>query len=218
MRQSRLPSFSVPPSRRWSKSSRRRGRAQQPLKPSSQEGPGLSPNKAGVLAWPGLRIGDRHRRLVSQLVPLPHLRVGLEGGTGQGEVGETWGRWSRRSVLNNALVRTGVKNNTYSPPSGGGGPYHRLPLSNSPATTISTTWPRLGGNLDCSQTGPMMTFGQVHQNCLTDGPDPRSPRRFLWNLLGLQVILVCKSLGNPIGPYQDLFMRLLVEPAFLPSP
>ncbi len=37
------------------------------------------------------------------------------------EVGETWGRWSRRSVLNNALVRTGVKINTYSPPSGGGG-------------------------------------------------------------------------------------------------
>ncbi len=89
MHQSRLPSFSVPPSRRWSKSSRRRGRAQQPLKPSSQEGPGLSPNKAGVLARPGLRIGDGHRRLVSRLVPLPHLRVGLEGGTGQGEVGET---------------------------------------------------------------------------------------------------------------------------------
>ncbi len=84
-----VPSFSVPPSRRWSKSSRRRGRAQQPLKPSSQEGPGLSPNKAGVLARPGLRIGDGHRRLVSRLVPLPHLRVGLEGGTGQGEVGET---------------------------------------------------------------------------------------------------------------------------------
>ncbi len=89
MRQSRLPSFSVPPSRRWSKSSRRRGRGQQPLKPSSQEGPGLSPNKAGVLARPGLRIGDGHRRLVSRPVPLPHLRVGLEGGTGQGEVGET---------------------------------------------------------------------------------------------------------------------------------
>ncbi len=71
------------------KSSRRRGRAQQPLKPSSQEGPGVSPNKAGVLARPGLRIRDGHRRLVSRLVPLPHLRVGQEGGTGQGEVGET---------------------------------------------------------------------------------------------------------------------------------
>ncbi len=128
MHQSRLPSFSVPPSRRWSKSSRRRGRAQQPLKPSSQEGPGLSPNKAGVLVRPGLRIGDGHRRLVSRLVPLPHLRVGLEGGTGQGEVGETWGRWSRRSVLNNALVRTGVKINTYSPPSGGGALSSASPL------------------------------------------------------------------------------------------
>ncbi len=76
MLQSRLPSFSVPPSRRWSRSSGRRGRAQQPLKPSFQEGPGLSPNKAGVLACPGLRIGDGHRRIVSRLVPLPHLRVG----------------------------------------------------------------------------------------------------------------------------------------------
>ncbi len=62
-------------------------------------GQGLSPDEvaelrrttdlAGVLARPGLRIGDGHRRLVSRLVPLPHLRVGLEGGTGQGEVGET---------------------------------------------------------------------------------------------------------------------------------
>ncbi len=43
------------------------------------KGPGLSPNKAGVLARPGLRIEDGHRRLVSRLVPLPHLRVGLEG-------------------------------------------------------------------------------------------------------------------------------------------
>ncbi len=218
MLQSRLPSFLVLPSRRWSRSSRRRRRAQQPLKPSSQEGPGLSLNKAGVLARPGLRIGDGHRRLVSRLMPLPHLRVGLEGGTGRGEVGETWGRWSRRSVLNNALVQTGVKINTYSPPFGGGGPYHRLPLSNSPATTISATWPRLGGNLDCSQTGPMMTLVRfyVHQNCLTDGPDPRSPLRFLWNLLGLQVILVCKSLGNPIGPYQDLFMRLVGRASIAP--
>ncbi len=201
MHQSRLPSFSVPPSRRWSKSSRRRGRAQQPLKPSSQEGPGLSPNKAGVLARPGLRIGDGHRRLVSRLVPLPHLRVGLEGGTGQGEVGETWGRWSRRSVLNNTLVRTGVKINTYSPPSGGGGPYHRLPLSNSPATTISATWPRLGGNLDRSQTGPMMTFGTGSSKLPYWWSGPEVSSEVSWNLLGLQVILVCKSLGNPIGPF-----------------
>ncbi len=37
------------------------------FKPSFQEGPGLSPNKAGVLARPGLRITDGHRRLVSGL-------------------------------------------------------------------------------------------------------------------------------------------------------
>ncbi len=87
--QSRLPSFSVPPSRRWSRSSGRRGRAQQLLKPSFQEGPGLSPNRAGVLTRPGLRIGDGRRRLVSRLVPLPHLRVGVEGGTSQKEVDKT---------------------------------------------------------------------------------------------------------------------------------
>ncbi len=73
-------------------------------------------------------------------------------------------------------------------------------------------------NLDCSQNGPMMTLVRfyVHQNCLTDGPDPRSPLRFLWNLLGLQVILVCKSLGNLIGPYQDLFMRLVGRASIAP--
>ncbi len=47
------------------------------------------PEQPGVLARPGLRIGDGHRRLVSRLVPLPHLRVGVEGGTGQREVGKT---------------------------------------------------------------------------------------------------------------------------------
>ncbi len=49
--------------------------------------PGLSPNNTGALARPGLRIRDGHRRLVSRLVPLPHLRVGLEGGAGQREGG-----------------------------------------------------------------------------------------------------------------------------------
>ncbi len=51
-----------------------------------QEGPGLSPNNTGVLAHLGLGIKDGHRRLVSQLV-----RVGLEGGVGQREVGKTLG-------------------------------------------------------------------------------------------------------------------------------
>ncbi len=52
------PSFSVPQSRRWLRSLGRRERAQRPSKPSFQEGPGPSPNKAEVLARPGLRIGD----------------------------------------------------------------------------------------------------------------------------------------------------------------
>ncbi len=38
-------------------------------------------------------------RLDLQLVPLPRLRVGVEEGTDQKEVGKTWGRWSRRDVL-----------------------------------------------------------------------------------------------------------------------
>ncbi len=49
----------------------RRRRAHRPLKPSFQEGPGLSPNNAGVLAHLRLGIRDGHRRLVSQLVPSP---------------------------------------------------------------------------------------------------------------------------------------------------
>ncbi len=95
--------------------------------------------------------------------------------------------------------------------------YHRLPLSNSPATTISATWPRLG-DLDRSQTGPMMTFGTGSSKLPYWWSGPEVSSEVSWNLLGLQVILVCKSLGNPIGPFQDLFMRLLVEPALLPSP
>ncbi len=52
------------------------------LKDRDKEDPGLSPNNAGVRAHPRLDR-DGYRRLVSQLVPLPRLRVGLEGGTGQ---------------------------------------------------------------------------------------------------------------------------------------
>ncbi len=51
--------------------------------------PRSSRSEPGVLARPGLRIRDGHRRLVSRLVPFSHLRVGLEGGTGQREVGKT---------------------------------------------------------------------------------------------------------------------------------
>ncbi len=61
---------------------------------------------------PGLRIRDGRRRLVSQLVPLPHLRVGVEGGISQKEVDKTWGRWSGQNV------RTRVETNVYSLPSG----------------------------------------------------------------------------------------------------
>ncbi len=81
--------FSVPPSRRWLRSLGRPRHTQPPSKPSFQEGPGLSPNNAGVLAHLCLGIRDGHRRLVSRLVPLPRLRVGVEGGAGQREVGKT---------------------------------------------------------------------------------------------------------------------------------
>ncbi len=49
----------------WPRSLGRRRRAHLPLKPSFQEGPGLSPNNAGVLAHLRLGIRDGHRRLVS---------------------------------------------------------------------------------------------------------------------------------------------------------
>ncbi len=81
--------FSVPPSRRWSRSLGRRRRAQRPSNPSFQEGPCLSPNNAGVLAHLHLGIRDGHRRLVSRLVPIPRLWVGVEGGASQREVGKT---------------------------------------------------------------------------------------------------------------------------------
>ncbi len=180
------------------------------------------PDKAGVLARPGLRIGDRHRRLVSRLVPLPHLRVGLEGGTGQGEVGETWGSWSRRSVLNNTLVRTGVKN-SYLLPSLGSRSYHRplasplqFPCNHHLRHLTEVRWePRLQSDR------PYDDFGQVLCSSKLpywwSGPEVSSEVsvELPWSsgYSGLQIP------GNPIGPYQaDLFMRLLVEPALLPSP
>ncbi|RXN31608.1 hypothetical protein ROHU_016725 [Labeo rohita] len=50
------------------------------------EDDGLSPNIKGVLARPGLRIGDRLRRLMLWPVPLLHLRVVPGDGVGRGEV------------------------------------------------------------------------------------------------------------------------------------
>ncbi len=66
------------------------------------------------------------------------LRVGLEGGAGQREVGKTWGRWSRRGVLN-ALVRTRVSETSTPFPRGCTVICPHLPLSNSPATTGYST-------------------------------------------------------------------------------
>ncbi len=53
----RLPSFSVPPLRRWLRSLGRRKARSAAFKSFIQEGPGLSPNNAGVLAH--LRLGDQ---------------------------------------------------------------------------------------------------------------------------------------------------------------
>ncbi|KAI2646248.1 Lamina-associated polypeptide 2, isoform alpha [Labeo rohita] len=58
-------------------------------KTSFLEGPGLSPNIKGVLARPGLRIGDGLRRLVLRPVPLLRLRVVPGDGVGRGEVVKT---------------------------------------------------------------------------------------------------------------------------------
>ncbi len=171
-------------SRRWSRSLGRRRRAQRPSNPSFLEGPGLSPNNAGVLTHLRLRIRDGHRGLVSRPVPLPRLRVGLDGGAGQREVDKTWGRWSRRSVRN-ALVRTRVSETSTPFPRGGGGggggtvnigPH--LPLSKFPCN--HGLQPGLGGNLDSAlethyslYAGLMMFWlsSMFHRNYLTDGPD-----------------------------------------------
>ncbi len=67
----------------------RRRRAQQPSNPSFQEGPGLSPNNAGVLAHLRLGIRDGHRRLLSRLVPLPLPAGRGRGWRGSREVGKT---------------------------------------------------------------------------------------------------------------------------------
>ncbi len=64
-------------------------------------------------------------------------------------------------------------------------------LSNSPAITIYPTWPRLGGNLDCSQTGPMMIRSGsmfIETALLMDRPEASeevsmgtsSVHRFIW--------------------------------------
>ncbi len=74
---------------REAKSLGRRRRAQRPSNPLFQGGPCLSPNNSGVLAHLRLGIRDGHRGLVSWLVPLPCLRVGVEGSAGQREVGKT---------------------------------------------------------------------------------------------------------------------------------
>ncbi len=65
MLQSRLPSFLAPPSRRLSRSLGRRWRAQQPLKPSFQEGPGLSPKKKKTGPGPSWSEDQRWTQKVS---------------------------------------------------------------------------------------------------------------------------------------------------------
>ncbi len=76
MLQSHLPSFLVPPSR-WSRSLERPRRAQRPSKPSFQEGPGLSPNNAGVLAHLGLGIREWAQKssVTTRAPPLPAGRA-----------------------------------------------------------------------------------------------------------------------------------------------
>ncbi len=80
------------------------------------------------------------------LVPLPRLQVGKEGGVGQRELGKNWGRWSRRGILN-TLVWIRVRLEHLLPSLRGPVICPHFPLSNSPATTVNSTWPRLGGNI-----------------------------------------------------------------------
>ncbi len=136
-----------------------------------QEGPGLSPNNAGVLAHLRLGIRDGHRRLLSQLVPLPRLRVGLEEGAGQREVGKTRGRWSRRGILIYSLPWGGGLSSALIFPS-------LIPLQ---PNVNNSTWPRLGGDLETCVlktlqsiccTNDVWLSSMFHRNYLTDIPDP----------------------------------------------
>ncbi len=89
------------------------------------------------------RSGDqRWAQKASVATRAPTPPAGRARGRRGSKRGKTWGRCSRRSVLNNTLVRTSVRTSTPFPY----GASALLFLSNSPATTVNFTWPRLGGN------------------------------------------------------------------------
>ncbi len=117
------------------------------------KGQGLSPDEVAELRRTtdlALRATKQaatamSRSMAAMVVTERHLSVNLA----RGRRGSKRGRQDLREVIqtkrskNNALVRTRVRPNIYSPPSGGGFNIY-LPLSNSPATTINSTWQRLG--------------------------------------------------------------------------
>ncbi len=69
------------------------------------------------------------------------------------------------------------------------------------------------------ETGPMMTFGTGSSKLPYWWSGPEVSSEVSWNLLGLQVILVCKSLGNPnrslSGPLHATVGRASIAPLAL---
>ncbi len=94
---------------------------------------GPSPSRSGDQRW------AQKASLATHAPPPPAARATERHGS---ERSKTWGRCSRRGVLNYTFVRTRVRHILLSLR----GASALLFLSNSPVTTVNSTWPRLGGD------------------------------------------------------------------------
>ncbi len=98
-----------------------------------------APLRLPSLPWSGDQRWAQKASVTTRAPPPP---AGRARGRRRSERDKTWGRYSRQGVLNNTLVQTRVITST---------PFPRghLPSSSSlipHATTVNSTWPRLGGN------------------------------------------------------------------------
>ncbi len=94
---------------------------------------GPSPSRSGDQRW------AQKASLATHAPPPPAARARERRGS---ERGKTWGRCSRQGVLNDTFVRTRLRHLLCSLR----GASALLFLSNSPVTTVNSTWSRLGGN------------------------------------------------------------------------
>ncbi len=94
---------------------------------------GPSPSRSRDQRW------AQKASLATHAPPPPAARARERRGS---ERGKTWGSFSRRGVRNDTFVRTRVRHLLLSLR----GASALLFLSNSPVTTVNSTWARLGGN------------------------------------------------------------------------